>query len=120
MMRYNNLLEATKRRDNAEKMERIAGRVGMDLQFKGYATINEVLSSKVSQVNGKFAHLKYMPPIAKSRPYFNYDAGFDPTILNAVRNTYINVSGINIPNKNIKNSNYNTTTKPFIPVGVVA
>ena len=61
-----------------------------------------------------------MPPIAKSRPYFNYDAGFDPTILNAVRNTYINVSGTYIPNKNIKNSNYNTTTKPFIPVGVVA
>jgi hypothetical protein len=119
-MKYNNLLEAVKRRDNAEKMERIAGRVGMDLRFKGYENINRVLTTKASQINGKFGNMKYMPIIAKSRPYLNYDEAFDPTILNAVRNTYVNVSGLNIPIKNLKNSNFVTTTKPFIPVGVVA
>ena len=120
MNKFNNLLETTKRRADSEKMAMLSGRVGMDLRFKGYANINEVLTSKVSQINGKFGNLKYIPPIAKSRPYLNYDAGFDPTILNAVRNTYIDVSGLYIPNKNIKNTNFNTTTKSFIPIGVIA
>lgn len=118
MREYNNLLEAIKRRDFTESL--VSGRVGMDLRFKGYATIDKVLTTKVSQLNGKIGDLKYIPPIAKSRPHLNYDAGFDPTILNAVRNNYINVSGSYIPNKYIKNTNFNTTTKPLIPFDIVA
>jgi hypothetical protein len=33
---FNNLLEATKRRAIAESLEHRAGRVGLDLTFKGY------------------------------------------------------------------------------------
>lgn len=44
MREYNNLLEATKRRAYTESF--VSGRVGMDLRFKGYPTIDKVFNNK--------------------------------------------------------------------------
>ena len=118
---FNNLLDATKRRAISEELEHRAGRVGMDLRFKGYANIDEVLTTAAAKINGKRADIKYTPDILHSRPYYGYDARIDPTLLNSVRNKYVDVSGLLIPNKDLpKNkNNMNMTVKPFKPYGVI-
>lgn len=112
---FNNLLQATKRIANSEASERRAGRVGMDLRFKGYSTIDEVLTTAVAKINGKSRDLKYIPDVLHSRPDYGYDARMDPTLLNAIRNKYVDVSGLLIPNKNLpKNKDkMNITVKPL-------
>ena len=103
---FNNLLYATKRMAISDELEHRAGRVGMDLQFKGYANIDEVLTTAAAKINGKRADIKYTPDILHSRPYYGYDARIDPTLLNSVRNKYVDVSGLLIPNKDLpKNKN---------------
>ena len=94
---FNNLLYNTKRRAVNNYLEHKAGRVPLDLSYKGEAPINEVLNCNASQINGKYADLKYKPKVLHFRPYYGYDARFDPTILNAVRNHYTDVSGLLIP-----------------------
>ncbi len=79
---YNNLLQATKRRAISEELEHRAGRVGMDLRFKGYANIGEVLTTAAAKINGKSGDLKYISNAQHSRPYYGYDARIDPTLLN--------------------------------------
>ena len=96
---FNNLLEATKRRAIGESLEHRAGRVGLDLTFKGYETINKVLTTPAAQINGKYGDIKYVPDVLHSRPYYGYDARMDPTLLNSVRNKFVDVSGLLIPNK---------------------
>ncbi len=56
-----------------------------------------------------------------SRPYYGYDARIDPTILNAVRNKYVDVSGLLIPNNDLpKNKNgMNRTQKPYRAYGII-
>ena len=70
---FNNLLQATKRIANSEASERRAGRVGMDLRFKGYSKIDEVLTTSVAKINGKSRDLKYIPDVLHSRPDYGYD-----------------------------------------------
>ena len=100
---YNNLLHATKRIAISEALEHIAGRVGMDLRFKsqGFGRIDEVLTTPAAKINGKSRDLKYIPTALHSRPYYGYDARMDPTLLNSVRNKYVEVSGLLIPNKDL-------------------
>jgi RNA:NAD 2'-phosphotransferase (TPT1/KptA family) len=98
---FNNLLYATKRRAISETLEHKAGRVGMDLRFKGYANIGEVLTTSAAKINGKRADIKYMSNVLHSRPYYGYDAKMDPTILNSIRNRYVDVSGFFIVNKDL-------------------
>ena len=98
---FNNLLFHTKKRGNADKMEHLAGHIGMDLSPKEPARIREVLTAKVSQINGKRGDLLYIPSSVHSRPYYGYDAKYDPTILNAIRNKYVDVSGLLIANKDL-------------------
>ena len=43
---FNNLLYATKKRAFHEQLEHRAGRVGMDLRFRGYGNTDEVLTSE--------------------------------------------------------------------------
>ena len=50
---FNNLLYNTRKRAVAEKMKHLAGRVGMDLSPKTPSRIGEILTAKVSQINGK-------------------------------------------------------------------
>jgi hypothetical protein len=103
---FNNLLYATKKRAFHEQLEHRAGRVGMDLRFRGYGNTNEVLTAAAAQINGKYADILYVPEGIHSRPYYGYDARMDPTILNSVRNKYVDVSGLLIPNKSLpKNKN---------------
>jgi len=103
---FNNLLYATKKRAFHELLEHRAGRVGMDLRFRGYGNTNEVLTAAAAQINGKYADILYVPEGIHSRPYYGYDARMDPTILNSVRNKYVDVSGLLIPNKSLpKNKN---------------
>ncbi len=103
---FNNLLYATKRTAISQELERKAGGVGMDLRFKGYANIDEVLTTAAAKINGKYADIKYTPDVLHSRPYYGYDARMDPTLLNSVRNKYVEVSGLLIPNKDLpKNKN---------------
>jgi hypothetical protein len=56
-----------------------------------------------------------------SRPYYGYDARIDPTTLNAVRNKFVDVSGLLIANKNLpKNKDkMNMTFKPLKAYGVI-
>ena len=118
---FNNLLYNTKRIAISNYLEHKAGRVGLNLKYKGESPINEVLNCNASQINGKHGNLKYKPTVLHSRPYYGYDAGYDPTILNAVRNKYTDVSGLLITpvllpkNKN----NLNMTVRPLIPYGIV-
>ena len=118
---FNNLLYATKRRAISETLEHKAGRVGMDLRFKGYANIGEVLTTSAAKINGKRADIIYMSNVLHSRPYYGYDAKMDPTILNSIRNKHVDVSGLLILNKDLpKNkNNMNMTVKPFKPYGVI-
>jgi hypothetical protein len=103
---FNNFLCATKKRAFHEQLEHRAGRVGMDLRFRGYGNTDEVLTSAAAQINGKYADILYVPEGIHSRPYYGYDARMDPTILNSVRNKYVDVSGLLIPNKSLpKNKN---------------
>jgi len=118
---FNNLLYNTKRIAISNDLEHKAGRVPLDLRYKGESPINEVLNCNASQINGKYGDLKYKPKVLHSRPYYGYDACFDPTILNAVRNKYTDVSGMLIPPISLpKNKgNLNMTTHPLIPYGIV-
>ena len=118
---FNNLLYSTRKRAIANDLEHIAGRVPLDLSDKTPAKIDELLNCKRAQINGKNGDLKYKPFVLHSRPYYGYDAKFDPTILNAVRNTYTDVSGlliapINLPRK----TNMNTSSHPLIPYGIIS
>ena len=117
---FNNLLYSTRKRAIANDLEHRAGRVPLDLSDKTPAKIDELLNCKRAQINGKNGDLKYKPFVLHSRPYYGYDAKFDPTILNAVRNTYTDVSGlliapINLPRK----TNMNTSSHPLIPYGII-
>ena len=118
---FNNLRFNTQKRAIANYFEHRAGRVPLDLSYKHPSRISEVLSCKTSQINGKSGDLKYKPKNLHSRSYYGYDSKFDPTILNAVRNTYVDVSGLLIPNRNLPkiNKNMNATVRPLIPYGVI-
>ncbi len=91
---FNNLLYNTRKRAVADKMEHLAGHIGMDLSYKPPSRIGELLTAKVSQINGKHSDWKYLPKSLHSRPYGGYDARYDPTLLNSVRNKYVDVSGL--------------------------
>ena len=117
---FNNLQFQTKMRAFSEALEHTQGHTPLDLSYKGDARIMNVLTAKASQINGKHGDIKYAGYGAHSRPYLNYDAPIDPTILNSVRNKLVDVSGLLIPNHNLKkNTNINMTQRPFKPVGVV-
>ena len=116
----NNLLYATKKIAISELQEHRAGRVGLDLSYKTPSRIGETLTLDVSQINGKRGDLIYQPTILHSRPYYGYDAGRDPTILNCVRNKFVDVSGALIANRNL-NSHQDIQTNPahLRPIGRV-
>ena len=118
---FNNLLYAIEKRAQSEALEHRAGRVGMDLRFKGYSKTNEILTTAAAKINGKSGDIKYIPTALHSRPYYGYDARIDPTVLNSVRNKYVDVSGLLIPNKYLpKNKdNMNSTVKPLKPYGII-
>ena len=120
---FNNLLYATKKRAISEALEHRAARVGMDLRFKarGFGRIGEVLTTAAAKINGKYGDSKYIPKGLHSRPYYGYDARIDPTLLNSVRNKYVDVSGLLIPNKNLpqNKNNMNITVKPYKSFGVI-
>ena len=119
--KFNNLLYATHKRAVCNQQEHKAGHIGMDLRYKGEAPINEVLTCKVSQLNGKHGDLRYQPKVLHSRPYGGYDARFDQTILNSIRDRYVNVSGVLIPNKDLRiNSKNNHTVKTFSAYGIIS
>ena len=118
---FNNLLYSTRKIAIANDLEHRAGHIPLDLSYKRPAKIDEVLNCKAAQVNGKNGDLKYKPVVTHSRPYYGYDAKFDPTILNAVRNKFTDVSGllispINLPRKH----DMNTSVHPLIPYGVIS
>ena len=117
---FNNLLYNTRKIAVGNYLEHKAGRVPLDLSYKAPARTNEALNCDVAQINGKYGDLKYKPRVLHSRPYYGYDAKFDPTILNAVRYKYTDVSGLLIPPVNLpRKYDTNITTKPYIPYGIV-
>jgi len=117
---FNSLLFSAKRVALAETLEHLAGHTPLDLSYKEPARPDELLNFSRAQLNGKYGDLKYKPTSLKSRPYLNYDARFDPTILNAVRNKYVDVSGLFIPNKEFRmKPDMNKTVNPFIPFGII-
>ena len=117
---YNNLLARTNSRNLASDLEHKAARIPLDLSFKGYGNINNVLTAKASQINGKQGGIVYMPNVIQSRMYNGYDARFDPTILDAVRNKLVSVSGKLIPNRDLRlKHDTDITQRPLIPIGVI-
>ena len=117
---FNNLLYSTCQIAIANNSEHRAGRVPLDLSYKRPAKIDELLNCGVAQSNGKYKDLKYKATATHSRPYYGYDSRFDPTILNAVRYTYTDVSGLLIPPVNLpRKYDMNRTTKPLVPYGIV-
>jgi len=118
---FNNLLYNTRKIAVGNYLEHKAGRVPLDLSYKTPARTNETLNCDTAQINGKYGDLKYKPRVLHSRPNdTNYDAKFDPTILNAVRNKYTDVSGLLIAPVNLpRKYDTNITTKPYIPYGIV-
>ena len=116
---FNNLLYNTRNNSIANYLEHKAGRVPLDLSYKTPARTNEVLNCKAAQINGKYGDLKYKPKILHSRPYYGYDAKFDPTILNAVRYKYVDVSGRLIAPIDLPRRHTQVAYKPLIPYGVV-
>jgi len=119
--KFNNLLYKTQR--NVDMTNNIirAARVPMDLKYKGESPVDKIINCGAAQINGKHGDLKYITDTEKhSRPYYGYDARFDPTILNAVRNKYVDVSGRLIPNYALSNNGKDTinmTQKPLRPYG---
>ena len=120
---YNNLLHTTQRRAISEALEHRAGRVGMDLSFKarGFGRVGEVLTTAAAKVNGKHGDNQYIPEGLHSRPYYGYDARIDPTLLNSVRNKFVDVSGLLIPNKDLPKGkdNMNRTFKPLKSYNII-
>ena len=117
---FNNLLYNTRKIAIANNLEHRAGRVPLDLSYKRPAKIDELLNCGVAQLNRKYKDLKYKTTATHSRPYYGYDSRFDPTILNAVRNTYTDVSGLLIPPINLpRKYDMNRTTKPLVPYGII-
>ena len=117
---FNNLLYSTRKIAIANNSEHRAGRVPLDLSYKRPAKIDELLNCGVAQLNGKYKDMKYKPTTTHSRPYYGYDAKMDPTILNAVRNKYTDVSGLLIPPVNLpRKYDMNRTTKPLVPYGII-
>ena len=117
---FNNLLYNTRKIAIANNSEHQAGRVPLDLSYKRPAKIDELLNCGVAQLNGKYKDLKYKTTATHSRPYYGYDSRFDPTILNAVRNTYTDVSGLLLPPINLpRKYDMNRTTNPLVPYGII-
>ena len=117
---FNNLLYNTHRRAVADKQEHLAGRVGMDLSRKPLSRLGEILTAGASQINGKHGDLKYVPYSIHSRPQYGYDARYDPTLLNSVRNKYVDVSGTLIPNKYLSSkADFNTTVRPLRAYSII-
>ena len=117
---FNNLLYHTKMRRTAEELEHTNARKPLDLSFKGYPNINNVLTAKVSQINGKRGDILYKPKASRSRPDFSYDAHIDPTILNSIGDKLVDVSGRFMPNRDLKkDTGVNSTQRPLIPIGVI-
>jgi hypothetical protein len=55
---FNNLLYSTHRRAEADRAEHRAGRVPLDLSYKGEAPVYRVLKSGAAQINGNVLILK--------------------------------------------------------------
>ena len=118
--RFNNLLYQTNRFAITNVLEHRAGHVPLDLRYKGENPVGEILTCGVSQINGKRGDLKYIPKSIHSRPYYGYDAYTDPTILNSIRNKYVDTSGLLIPNKSLpKKYNVNTTQQGLKAFGII-
>jgi hypothetical protein len=105
----------------SEALEHRAGRVGLDLRFMGYETINEVLTTRTVHINGKLGDSKYIPEGEHSRPYYGSDTRMDPTLLNSIHNKYIDVSGLLIPNTNLTKGKdkMNRTFKPLKSYNII-
>ena len=118
---FNNLLYNTRRIAKANMMEHLAARIPLDLRPTRPAPIDRVLNAGAQQINGKHGDIKYVPFMQKSRPDYSYDARIDPTILNATRNNFVDVSGTLIAAKNLPKNKYdmNMTVRPLKPYGIV-
>jgi hypothetical protein len=118
---FNNLLYKTQRNADMNDDIKRAARIPLDLSYKGESPVDKIMNCGAAQINGKHGDLKYKPDTEKhSRPYYGYDARIDPTILNAVRNRYVDVSGLLIPNYALSKrgkDTINMTQHPLQPYG---
>lgn len=119
--KYNNLLASRDRKAIINIQEHQAGRVGMDLRPKTPAKTFETLTTAAAKINGKQGDFIYEPTIlAKSRPYYGYDARYDPTLLNSIRDKYVDVSGTLIPNSELKSAGYiQQSVNPLIAYDII-
>lgn len=117
---YNNLLETVSRNKQRDELEHQMGHTPLDLRYKGENPVTKILLCGASQVNGKKYDFLYKPKVITSTPNYGYDARIDPTILNAVRNKFVDVSGIMIPAGNLTTDVImDYSRKPLIFNGII-
>ena len=118
---YNNLLATVSRNKERDDLEHKMARVPLDLRYKGENPVTKLLTCGSEQINGKQYDIKYQPKIIRSTPNFGYDARKDTTILNGIRNKFVDVSGLLIPNQELKQKDkqMNFTQMPLKMRGMV-
>lgn len=117
---YNNLLATVSRNKERDELEHQMAKVPLDLKYKGQNPVTKNLTCGVEQINGKQYDIKYKPKITKSTPNYGFDEGRDPTILNAVRNKLVDVSGLLIPCGDLpKDRPVNYTRNPLQFGGII-
>ena len=117
---FNNLLETVSRNRERDALEHQMARVPLDLSYKGQSPVEKLLLRGAEQINGKQFDIKYQPKVIRSTPNYGYDARIDPTILNAVRNRFVDVAGLLIPARNLtKDVKMNYSRQPLKMRGII-
>ena len=117
---FNNRLETVFRNRERDALEHQMARVPLDFSYKGQSPVTKLLLCGSEQINGKQFDIKYQPKVLRSTPNYGYDARIDPTILNAVRNRFVDVSGLLIPARNLtKDVKMNYSRQPLKMRGVI-
>ena len=116
---FNNLLYHRDKQARANELEHRAGRAPIDLSYKKPSPILEILTSAKSQLNGKHSRFNFEPQVSTSRPHYGYDSRIDDTLLRAISDKYVNVSGLLIPARDFKKDRPITFNPPKRVIGVI-
>ena len=116
---FNNLLYHRDKRVITEELEHRAGRVPLDLSYKKPSAILEILTANKSQINGRHSRFNFEPQVSTSRPSYGYDSRIDDTLLRAISDKYVNVSGLLVPARDFKKDRPITFNSPKRVIGII-
>jgi hypothetical protein len=116
---FNNLLFHRDKQAIANELEHRAGRVPLDLSYKKPSPVLEILTADKSQLNGRHSRFNYEPHVSRSRPLYGYDSRIDDTLLRAISDKYVNVSGLLVPARDFKKDRPLTFNPPKRVIGII-